>query len=139
MYATSPITHASELSFRQRSYSLSKNLGDLRKPNNRSTSSVLESTDTTAPSEKELITYIFPDFSAAEYFQKDFAMLNEFHVMEESEAVGFEIYLVDQWVRHRKIGTVVSVYNGNYESKVKVVKFTIRKMPIKRYPPRFQE
>lgn len=139
MYATSPITHASELSFRQRSYSLSKNLGDLRKLNNRSTSSVLESTDTTAPSEKELITYIFPDFSAAEYFQKDFAMLNEFHVMEESEAVGFEIYLVDQWVRHRKIGTVVSVYNGNYESKVKVVKFTIRKMPIKRYPPRFQE
>lgn len=90
-------------------------------------------------SEHELISYIFPDFNAVKYFQKEFKMLNEFYIVEETECSGFEIYLVDQWIRARKIGTVVSAFHGNYESKVKVIKFTIVKKPPKQYPPRFQE
>lgn len=87
----------------------------------------------------ELITYIFPDFKAVSYFQKEFIALNEFHVAEETEAQGFEIYLVDQWIRGRKIGGVVSTYTGNMEAKVKVIKFTVLRKPSKQYPGRFQE
>lgn len=87
----------------------------------------------------DLMTYIFPDFKAVTYFQKEFIALNEFHVAEEAEALGFEIYLVDQWIRGRKIGGVVSAYTGNKESKVKVIKFTILRKPSKQYPARFQE
>lgn len=88
---------------------------------------------------KALISYIFPDFNAVKYFQKEFSMMNEFHLVEETVCSGFEIYLVDQWIRSRKIGTVVSAYHGNDEVKVKVIKFTILKKPSKQYPPRFQE
>lgn len=88
---------------------------------------------------QELITYIFPDFKAVSYFKKEFELLNEFHVAEETVSSGFEIYLVDQWIRGRKIGTVMSVYTGNPESKVKVTKFMIVKKPSKQYPARFQE
>lgn len=87
----------------------------------------------------ELISYIFPDFNAVRYFQKDFVASNEFHLAEETECSGFEIYLVDQWIRSRKIGTIVSAFHGNHELKVKVVKFTIIKKPSKQYPSRFQE
>lgn len=87
----------------------------------------------------ELISYIFPDFNAVKYFQKDFLNMNEFHLAEETVCSGFEIYLVDQWIRSRKIGTVVSAFHGNYESKVKVMKFTVIKKPSKQYPARFQE
>lgn len=90
-------------------------------------------------SEHDLISYIFPDFNAVKYFQKEFELLNEFYLAEETECSGFEIYLVDQWIRSRKIGTVVSAFHGSYESKVKVIKFTIIKKPSKQYPPRFQE
>lgn len=91
------------------------------------------------PNQGELITYIFPDFKAVNYFQKDFIALNEFHVAQETEAVGFEIYLVDQWIRGRKIGGVVSTYTGNSDVRVKVIKFTILRKPLKQYPARFQE
>lgn len=93
----------------------------------------------TLGSGQELITYIFPDFAAVSYFQKEFISLNEFHAAEESVAAGFEIYLVDQWIRSRKIGLVMSVFTGNAESRVKVTKFTIVKKPSKQYPARFQE
>ncbi|EGW31542.1 uncharacterized protein SPAPADRAFT_154850 [Spathaspora passalidarum NRRL Y-27907] len=86
----------------------------------------------------DFITYIIPDFNAVRYFQKEFIKSGEFHLVEESEVTGFEIYLVDQWVNNRNIGTVVTVYTGN-ESKILVVRFTIIKKPSKYYPPRFQE
>lgn len=88
---------------------------------------------------KDLITYIFPDFKAVEYFRKDFISLNEFHILEKTYATGFEIYLVDQWIRDRKIGSVASVFTGNSHSKVKVCKFTTTKKKSRDYPPRFQE
>lgn len=89
--------------------------------------------------DKELITYIFPDFKAVTYFQKEFLALNEFHVAEESMATGFEIYLVEHWIRDRRIGGVVSAYTGNLEAKVQVVRFTTVKKPSRHYPARFQE
>lgn len=87
----------------------------------------------------ELITYVFPDFKAVEYFQKEFVLADEFHVAEITTAAGFEIYLIDQWIRSRKIGSFISVFTGNHESIVSVVKFTVAKKPADQYPPRFQE
>ena len=88
---------------------------------------------------RDLITYIFPDIRAVEYFRKDFVASDEFHILEKAEASGFEIYLVDQWVRDRKIGSVASVFTGNTQSRVKVCKLTTLKKLSKEYPPRFQE
>lgn len=87
----------------------------------------------------ELITYVFPDFKAVEYFQKEFADLGEFHVAEETTSSGFEIYLIDQWVRSRRIGSIISVFTGNPDSVVNVVKFTVTRKPADHYPARFQE
>lgn len=87
----------------------------------------------------ELITYIFPDFNAIKYFQRDFINTNEFHLLEENVSSGFDIYLVEQWVLNRKIGTIISTYTGNMESKVAVIKLTVLKKPVKSYPLRFQE
>lgn len=87
----------------------------------------------------ELITYVFPDFKAVEYFEKEFATYDEFHIAEVTTATGFEIYLIDQWIRSRKIGSFISVYTGNHQSKVHVVKFTVIKKAAEQYPPRFQE
>lgn len=95
--------------------------------------------DSQTSSGGELISYIFPDFNAVNYFKKEFVLTDEFHLVEETVCSGFELYLVDQWIRSRKIGTVVSSFHGNYESKVKVIKFTILKKPTKQYPARFQE
>lgn len=100
----------------------------------------IDATDaSTIASGMELITYVFPDFKAVEYFQKEFVLSEEFHIAEESTSSGFEIYLIDQWIRSRKIGSFISVFTGNQESIVKVVKFTVVKKPAERYPPRFQE
>lgn len=87
----------------------------------------------------DFITYIIPDFDAVTYFQKDFQALNEFHLCEESEASGFEIYLVEQWMNDRNISSVVTTFTGNESSKISVVRFTILKKPAKYYPLRFQE
>lgn len=96
----------------------------------------LARTESAGPS---LVTYIFPDFRAVEYFRKEFIKLNEFHNIEHSETVGYEVYLVDQWVRERKIGSCVAVYTGISTSHVKAISFTIVKKPSSLYPPRFQE
>lgn len=87
----------------------------------------------------DFITYIIPDFDAVRYFQKDFQLLNEFHICEESEASGFEIYLVEQWMNDRNISSVVTTFTGNESSKISVIRFTILKKPAKYYPLRFQE
>lgn len=87
----------------------------------------------------ELITYVFPDFKAVEYFEKEFVTYDEFHISEVTTATGFEIYLIDQWIRSRKIGSFISVYTGNHQSVVRVVKFTVIKKNADQYPPRFQE
>jgi len=87
----------------------------------------------------DFITYIIPDFNAVKYFQKDFIDSNEFYLIEESEVTGFELYLVEQWVINRHIGTIVTAFTGNELSKIAVVKFTIIKKPTKYYPIRFQE
>ncbi|KAI5970373.1 hypothetical protein CANMA_000536 [Candida margitis] len=87
----------------------------------------------------DFITYIIPDFNAVKYFQKDFIDSNEFYLIEESEVTGFELYLVEQWVINRHIGTIVTAFTGNESSKIAVVKFTIIKKPTKYYPIRFQE
>ncbi|GEQ66393.1 hypothetical protein JCM33374_g56 [Metschnikowia sp. JCM 33374] len=99
----------------------------------------MASAENIAAAGKDLITYIFPDFKAVEYFRKDFLALNEFHILEKTESSGFEIYLVDQWIRDRNIGSVASVFTGNSHSKVKVCKFTTIKKQSRDYPPRFQE
>ncbi|KAK6455232.1 uncharacterized protein RJT20DRAFT_129967 [Scheffersomyces xylosifermentans] len=87
----------------------------------------------------EFITYIISDFNAVRYFQKAFIASGEFHLLEESTISGFDIYLVEQWVNDRKIGTVISTFTGNPSSKVAVVRFTIMKKQSKYYPVRFQE
>lgn len=87
----------------------------------------------------ELITYIFPDFNAVNYFKRDFIASNEFFSMEETVASGFDIYLVEQWVNERRIGTVVTTYTGNLAAQVKVTKFTILKKQLKLYPAKFQQ
>ncbi|KAL6452963.1 STB2 Protein STB2 [Candida maltosa Xu316] len=87
----------------------------------------------------DFITYIIPDFNAVKYFQKEFIASNEFHVIEESEATGFEIYLVEQWVNDRNVGSLITTFTGNESSKVSVIRFTIIKKPAKYYPLRFQE
>lgn len=139
MYSSTGI-HDSELLLRLPTNSHPHNgLGEVRKLVTRSTSTRLASSAHNLHEDTELVTYIFPDFGAVDYFQKEFATTGEFHVVEESEAGGFEIYLVDLWVHHRRIGTVVSVFTGNDESRAKVARFTIKKMPTKHYPPRFQE
>lgn len=115
---------------------------NFRGPPQKSTSSATTNPSrsrSVSASEHDLISYIFPDFNAVNYFQREFTLLNEFYLAEETECSGFEIYMVDQWIRSRKIGTVVSAFHGNYESKVKVIKFTIVKKSSKNYPPRFQE
>ncbi|KAI5958333.1 hypothetical protein KGF57_002689 [Candida theae] len=89
--------------------------------------------------DKEFITYLIPDFNAVKYFQKDFVDSNEFYLMEETEVSGFELYLVEQWVINRHIGSIVTAFTGNESSKIVVVKFTIIKKPTKYYPIRFQE
>lgn len=87
----------------------------------------------------ELITYLFPDIEAVTYFQKGFINSNDFHLIEEATASGFEIYLVEQWANSRKIGSVVATFTGNESSKVSVMKVTVIKKPHKQYPARFQE
>lgn len=109
-----------------------------RPPQVRSTSANLLRLPIPETHNDQLITYTFPDFRAVKYFQKEFVLLNEFHVVEPAEVRGFEIYLVDQWIRERRIGSVVLVYTGN-DSKVKATRLTIERKPSKEYPPRFQE
>lgn len=95
--------------------------------------------NSTITATSDLITYIIPDFNAVKHFQRDFVSSNEFYLIEESISSGFDIYLVEQWVYNRKVGTVVSTFTGNSLSKVAVIKFTIIKKPSKFYPLRFQE
>lgn len=87
----------------------------------------------------DFITYIIPDFNAVKYFQKEFIASNEFHLIQESEVTGFEIYLVEQWVNDRNISSIVTAFTGNEASKISVVRLTIIKKPAKYYPVRFQE
>ncbi|WEJ95673.1 hypothetical protein PSN45_003197 [Yamadazyma tenuis] len=87
----------------------------------------------------ELITYILPDFSAFKHFQRDFEQSNEFHLIEYTKTTGFDIYLVEQWVNNRSIGSLISTYTGNTNNEVRVVKLTVVKKPSKFYPIRFQE
>ncbi|KAI5953503.1 hypothetical protein KGF54_002875 [Candida jiufengensis] len=101
------------------------------------TNSINNSSSFTNPD--DFITYIIPDFNAVKYFQKDFVNSNEFYLIEESEVNGFELYICEQWVINRNIGTIVTAYTGNETSKISVVKFTIIKKPTKYYPIRFQE
>ena len=91
------------------------------------------------PNPNELITYIVPDFNAISYIQKDFVTSGEFFLAEEAVVSGFDLYLVEQWVNSRKIGTVVLTFTGNQASKTSVIKFTILKKQLKYYPFRFQE
>jgi hypothetical protein len=91
------------------------------------------------PNPNELITYIVPDFNAISYIQKDFVTSGEFFLAEEAVVSGFDLYLVEQWVNSRKIGTVVWTFTGNQASKTSVIKFTILKKQLKYYPFRFQE
>ena len=60
----------------------------------------------------DFITYIIPDFNAVKYFQKEFIASNEFHLIQESEVTGFEIYLVEQWVNDRNISSIVTAFTG---------------------------
>lgn len=89
--------------------------------------------------EDELITYLFPDINAVRYFQKEFENLDEFHLIEQTTSSGFDIYLVEQWANNRNIGSLISTYTGNLNNEINIIKFTIRKLPSKRYPMRFQE
>lgn len=91
------------------------------------------------PNPNELITYLVPDFNAIAYIQKDFVESGEFFIAEEALVSGFDLYLVEQWVNSRKIGTVVWTFTGNQASKTPVIKFTILKKQSKYYPFRFQE
>lgn len=88
---------------------------------------------------KDVITYIFPDYRAVQYFQRDFISANEFHIVEETRESGFDIYLVEQWVNNRNIGSIVSTFTGNSGSTVAVTKFTVIKKLSRYYPKRFQE
>ncbi|CAK7895545.1 hypothetical protein CAAN1_12S04302 [[Candida] anglica] len=90
-------------------------------------------------SNRDVITYIFPDFNAVKYFQRDFIAQNEFHIIEETKESGVDIYLVEQWVNNRKIGTIVSTFTGNPKTTVSVIKFTVIKKLSRYYPTRFQE
>ena len=87
----------------------------------------------------DMITYVFPDFGAVRYFQRDFVAQGEFHIMEETVESGFDIYLVEQWVNNRTIGSILATYTGNSRSKVMLMKFTVKKKPSRYYPRRFQE
>lgn len=82
-------------------------------------------------------TYIFHDLLAVKYFQLEFA--DEFCVMEDTQVCGLDIYLVEQWVVDRKIGTVVAAYTGNVESRVRAIKFTVEQKEARCYPVKFQE
>lgn len=137
MYALGPVAHFSPADIhRPRRYAKESN-GDSGGGNDQS--NVLLQDTSQGQASRELITYIIPDFRAVSYFQKEFIALNEFHLAEEGEALGFEIYLVDQWIRGRKIGGVISTYTGSRDAIVKVIKFTIIRKPSRQYPPRFQE
>lgn len=124
-------------------YAYSDHSARLRPPKNPPSeqidSTIALASKSSSASGRDLITYIFPDFRAVKYFQKEFISTNEFHLVEESESTGFEIYFVDQWISSRKIGTVVAAFTGNTETQVKVIKFTVIRKPIKQYPQRFQE
>lgn len=103
---------------------------------------IAESLPRTASIDKrnsELITYIFPDFNAVDYFQKEFVTSTEFFSVEEAIVTGFDVYLVEQWVNERRIGTVVATYTGNLASKITATKFTIIRKQLKHYPAKFQE
>lgn len=92
----------------------------------------------TAPSEpKGLVTYIFHDLHAVDYFKDAFA--GEFYMMEETSISGIDIYMVEQWVIDRKIGTVVAAYTGNVTNRVRAVKFRVEKKQSRHYPVKFQE
>lgn len=87
----------------------------------------------------ELVTYIFPDFKAVSYFERDIINCSEFHSIKESQTSGIDIYLVEQWALSRKIGSLIATYSGNNESKVTVLKLTVFKRPLQCYPVKFQE
>lgn len=87
----------------------------------------------------ELVTYIFPDFRAVSYFERDIINCPEFHSIKESQTSGIDIYLVEQWALSRKIGSLIATYSGNNESKVTVLKLTVFKKPLQYYPEKFQE
>lgn len=87
----------------------------------------------------DFITYMFHDFNAVKYFEKDMKLNEKVYVYEEVDVLGFDLYLVEQWVMDRKIGTVVATFTGNMESKIKMKKLTIQKKQSKYYPVKFQE
>lgn len=104
-----------------------------------STNTTLSLNSNTFTNPDDFITYIVPDFNAVKYFQKDFVTSNEFYLQEETEVNGFELYLVEQWVINRNIGTAVTTFTGNELSKISAIRFTVIKKPTKYYPIRFQE
>ncbi|CAH2351650.1 hypothetical protein CLIB1423_04S02872 [[Candida] railenensis] len=143
-------TKSSELSVPSHSHSHSHSSSHSRNPSNtqshsqthsRSHSNTAQENGSAIPATttKDVITYIFPDFHAVKYFQREFVSQNEFHIVEETTESGFDIYLVEQWVNNRKIGSIVSTYTGNSTSTVSVVKFTVIKKLARYYPTRFQE
>lgn len=85
----------------------------------------------------DFITYIFHDFNAVSHFISDLSP--SVYSNTTSTISGFDLYLVEQWVIDRKIGTVAATFTGNSSSSIPVRKLTLPRKQSKYYPPKFQE
>lgn len=141
MLATSQVHHHEPTSKSPNAAKISKNVASTPPP--KVIISPVDDSGATATesmaNSADMITYVFPDFGAVKYFQRDFVAHGEFHIMEETVESGFDIYLVEQWVNDRAIGSILATYTGNPRSKVMLMKFTVKKKPSRYYPRRFQE
>ncbi|GMM36755.1 Stb2 protein [Saccharomycopsis crataegensis] len=82
-------------------------------------------------------TYIFPDFRAMESLKRDFDVLVDqgLATYSQIEVRGYEIYLVEQWILERKVGSILTTFTGNTSHSLRAIKLTIvrnqNRWPIK--------
>lgn len=80
-------------------------------------------------SRSDTISYILPDFRAANILRRNFDTLVRQRQASYSniEICGFEIYMVEQWICERRIGTIITSFTGNKDHKLLAVKLTVQK------------
>lgn len=68
-------------------------------------------------------SFFFPDTKAVDFISQEFPP--ELVSIEHAEVTGFEIYLVEEWVLERKLGTVITTFTGNNCNKIKGYKLRV--------------
>lgn len=75
------------------------------------------------------VSYIFPDFRAVDFLKRDFDGLVDQGIAHYGplEVKGYEIYLVEQWILERKIGSIITAFTGDSAHVLKAIRLVITK------------